>query len=325
MTLEHRVVLPCIEQAVVLVGAGHAVGRIRVAAKDLLANRVGEAFGHEPHRIRADPACPAVPIQGQAAIGKQLPQGLVESLHERHRCRSHEATAWPLQQIRTGRGLIGPSHDIEQRAGCCAIPAEERHQLRHHAWLTTEKGHRAGRHDALHQDHRQASVGVVVTLRPWRKPDQILGSAHRAEIAGDRQPAPRRSPRAVNELDAQIGHRFAHVVQQRGKDRGVGPEIPLRVDLLGRATTRQEGAVAQPQCRTDHLDGVCRQAAHMGMMVRLAGRQKLDEFEVARDRRRDVARPGRLRELRFALDLLQGRRELAHRHQGGRIEHPEPA
>ena len=81
--LDRAVVLPGVEQPVVLCVARHAF--IGLVCLDVLSHGISEALGHEPDRPLEHPPCRTVAVQRELCASLEHgPHGLHQQLDERH-------------------------------------------------------------------------------------------------------------------------------------------------------------------------------------------------------------------------------------------------
>ena len=287
------VLLPAVEQPVVLVLARNA--RLVAGARDdVLAHRVGQPLGHEPHRVVIDPADRAIAVQRQLpALPQHLLNRIHQLLHQRNAARRLEPCATARSQVAFGRLLVRLGDDFGDHALLRLAP-QKLTQLLQHLGTPPQKTQRPGGHQTLHQHHPQLPVRAVVALGLRCEPDRVLLGPAFVERAGHRQPPRALAGPRLPHLDAQIRQRFADVVQQRADEDRIGPVVALRVDDLGATVARQKVAAAQHQRVVHRLERVGEQPADVGMVVRLRGRHQLHELGVALDRRQQIPLEHRL-------------------------------
>ena len=99
------------------------------------------------------------------------------------------------------------------------------------------------------------------------------------------RPVPGVPDQAIGLLDVQVDRDLANVVQQRGVGGPGGPGLGLRGLGLGRGAGREQVGLPQFERVGHDLQTVVQHAARPGMVMRLRGRELLDQLGVAFQRR----------------------------------------
>ena len=138
-------------------------------------------------------------------------------------------------------------------------------------------------------------MGSIVAQRLGCELDQILCTSASVsqlhQATGHRCPAQwlrhlRRTP-----LDPQIGQRLGDVVQQRGKEHDVCPDIALLIDLLNGGPGRQQMTVTPGHGCQGHLQRVGQQPAHVRVVVGFRGGHELYELCVVSNCGKQISLP----------------------------------
>ena len=183
--------------------------------------------------------------------------------------------------------------------------------------------------DLPEQGDGQPAVGAIVAQRLGRELDQVFGITASVgqlyQAAGHWRPAQRLGHLGGTPLHAQIRQGFGDVVQQRGEEHDIGPDVALLVDLLDGGPGRQQMAIAPGHGRQGHLQRMRQQPADVRMVVRFGRRHQLHELGVPVDGRQQIALPDGLRQVRLAPQGFQGIGGTQAGQQLLAAQHPQPA
>ena len=153
--------------------------------------------------------------------------------------------------------------------------------------------HRPGRITAERQGHRclvslddqlSQRAGMLVLARQHVQPVLAIRPVTKA-VRLPQRPVPRVPDQAIGLLDVQVDRDLANVVQQRGVGGPGGPGLGLRGLGLGRGAGRKQVGLPQFERVGHDLQTVVQHAARPGMVMRLRGRELLDQFGVVLQRR----------------------------------------
>ncbi|MPM97983.1 hypothetical protein SDC9_145164 [bioreactor metagenome] len=182
--IDCAIVLPGVEQPVVLVRAGYASRIVGFVLLDLLADLVGQALGHEVDCAIKDPTCCAIPIQGQDSPLRQHAADCAhQPLDERHCRGGGEALSRAALQVVSYGHLVCLPDDCSKclyalkgaGARFGALPAQKGAQRFQDGVFTPQEGQRIGRSNGLQQDQGELLVGQVIAFSGWRKANLVFG------------------------------------------------------------------------------------------------------------------------------------------------------